>query len=105
MLCKELVIGVMEELRSQQGMVRKLREQQRQEAIASLELQDKGGGVPGPQGLGSPGRDWQAHPVGIGAMKEIQGNIPDQLSQNPCKWDQASVVFKTPQVIPMCNQA
>lgn len=53
MLCKELVIGVMEELRSQQGMVRKLREQQRQEAIASLELQDKGGGVPGPQGLGS----------------------------------------------------
>lgn len=59
-------------------MMRKLREQRRQEATASSELQDKGGAVPRPQGPWSPGRGWQAHPVGTGTMKETQGNIADQ---------------------------
>lgn len=41
---------------------------------------------------------WQTCPVGPGAIKETQSHSSDQLSSNPCNWDQASVVFKTPKV-------
>lgn len=57
-------------------------EEQQQEATRSLKLQDRRGGVPRPQGEADSG-----------AINEMQGNIPSPLSQNPCKWDQASVGF------------